>query len=232
MSYIGQQEVLPTYDTSINPSTFNIYNKAQLAELNTLILTILFNTSFIYNIIDITKQARTYYNQNPKQWCDTIKLTAIEGQTDTITLYLPSAINCCTLSPKPIDNNKKTDLMRILRINKLPTCWSNETNSSSPGNCISISQAIANLTYNEKLIYYYIKNADFFTRLLNILKTSISYHSDDKFFCKVMEFPSDIYGYNKKYLLTGDYLRYIFNYYLQRYRVGSSLKLPIPLSML
>ena len=126
--------------------------------------------------------------------------------------------------------------MRLLEKQKLPTCWSNEVLGGT-GNCAQISTSPANanqLSPNEQVIYYYIKNADFFTRMLKLLVSSFYDHSVQRFQCYTLTLPSDLYAgtpAERTYTVTGDYLRSIYSTFLKYQRLGSTIKLPQPLDL-
>jgi hypothetical protein len=232
MTEIGQQETLPSYDNIVHRSTFNLYPQPTLNKFNSWILAILFNTPYIYIVADLEKQGRSYYNQAPKQFCSTIRLGAVEGfQGQAITVYLP------TLRKYHQQNNlNTTTLMKLIAVQKLPTCWSNIVLGGT-GECKNESINNNNtikLTSREKVLYYYIKYSPFFVNLLSALKNSFDQFVERKYYCQNFTFPAELYPGTKEertIFATGDYLKAIYSYYLERARNGSHLKLPQPTSM-
>jgi hypothetical protein len=230
MTEIGIQDTLPSENNTVNASTFKIYNTIQLNKYNNWILSILYNTKFLYVVSDLEKMARSYYNQNPKQFCSTINLGAVSGfNNNSITVYLPTKRNYLIKQ-----NVNTTTLMKILAVNQLPRCWSNIVLGGS-GECENVSvipNNLITLTDMEKVLYWYIKFAPFYVNLLSILKNSFEQFVQRRYFCQKVVFPAKLYPgtlSERTLFATGDYLKYIYSYYLLRSRESSSLRLPNPL---
>ena len=123
---------------------------------------------------------------------------------------------------------------KTLQNQKLPTCWSNRVIGGT-GNCVNYSvtpeQAPYVLTPNEQVLYYYIKNADFFTRTLQLLVNSFRVYSEQRFQCYALIFPSDLYRGTKEertFTVTNDFLKSVYSQYLKFSRMGNPYKLPAP----
>jgi len=234
----GPVSGLPTYNVKNNPSIFNLNKVEKVNELRQLLLAISFNHVFFDVVDDLRNMGRAYYNKNPRKFCSTIKLNPVTGyQGKDITVYLPSAGGNIDNSIEYVKINytTKTWLMRVLQQQQLPTCWSNKVIGGT-GNCVQYSvtpeQAPYVLTPNEQVLYYYIKNADFFTRALQLLTNSFYIYSVQRFQCFVLEFPADLYPGTKKertFTVTNDFLRSVYSQYLKNSRIFNPYKLPAPI---
>ena len=240
---------LPTYNIKNNPSIFD-YKLNTIPKINLFrqyLLAISFNQTFLMTVLDFKNMGRAYYNQNPKKYCATINLNRIEGfNTKTITVYLPAPGGLLPNSIPYVEYNDTTrvPLLKVLEPQKLPTIWS-QIIEQDPGykafNWYQFKQlgtfpkdAQKNLTPNEQVLYYYIKNGDFFTRVLKLLLSSFYNHSIQRFECYTLEFPSELYPGNKQqrtFTVTGDFLRSIYSDYLRASRLPSPFKLPAPINL-
>jgi hypothetical protein len=177
----GTESSLPTYNIKNNPSIFAFNSVQKVNYFRQILLAISFNRVFIDVITDLKKWGREYYNSNPKRFCSTVQLDPVVGYGGAqITVYLPSPGGMIPNSIEyvNVDYITKTWLMRILQVQKLPTCWSNKIISGINGTvCENISVDPSVMSQNEKVLYYYIKNADFFTRTLQLLTNSFYIHS-------------------------------------------------------
>lgn len=232
----------PTYNVKNNPSVFN-YKGNTVEKLNYLrqvLLSISFNQNFLLLVLDLKNMGRSYYNQNPKRFCSTLKLGQVENfEGQHITVYLPAPGGFLSNSIKTVDYDfiTKTPLMRVLEKQKLPTCWSNNVIGGT-GTCEQLStspaEAQTKLSLNEQVLYYYIKNGDFFTRMLKLLVSSFYNNAVQRFECYTLTLPSDLYlgsHAERTFTVTGDFLREIYSTFLRNQRIGSSLKLPAPLNI-
>lgn len=236
----GPVSGLPTYNVKNNPSIFNLNTLAKVNYLRQLLLAISFNHTFIDVVDDLRNMGRAYYNNNPRKFCSTIQLNPIIGFAGKdITVYLPSQGGSLDNSIEYVKINytTKTWLMRVLEKQKLPTCWSNRVIGGT-GNCIQYSvspdQAPYVLTPNEQILYYYIKNADFFTRTLQLLTNSFYVWAVQRFQCYTLVFPKDLYNGTKKdrtFVVTGEFLKSVYSQYLRNSRIGNPYKLPQPVTL-
>ena len=232
----------PTYNIKNNPSVFNFKgnNLNKLNYLRQVLLAISFNQDFLLIALDLKNMGRSYYNQNPKRFCSTLRLGAVDGFAGKqITVYLRSPGGNISNSINYVQYNytTKTPLLRVLEKQKLPACWSNEVLGGT-GRCRQIAttpaEAPIKLTPNEQVLYYYIKNADFFTRMLKLLVSSFYDHSVQRFQCYTLTLPADLYSgtpAERTYTVTGDYLRAIYSTFLRYQRLGSTIKLPQPINL-
>lgn len=232
----------PSYNIKHNPSVFNFKgnNLDKLNYLRQVLLAISFNQDFLLLVLGLKNMGRSYYNQNPKRFCSTLKLGCVDGfNGKQITVYLRSPGGSLSNSINFVnyDNVTKTPLMRVLEKQKLPTCWSNDVIGGT-GNCNQISTSPAdaqnNLSQNEQVLYYYIKNADFFTRMLKLLTSSFYNHAVQRYECFTLTLPSDLYKgthEERTFTVTGDYLRGIYSTFLRNQRLTSAIKLPAPLNL-
>ena len=176
---------------------------------------------------------RAYYNKNPRKFCSTIQLNPVTGfGGKEITVYLPAPGGFLDNSIEYVKVNYTTTtwLMRVLQNQKLPTCWSNKIKDGSV--CVSDSVDPSQLTPNEQVLYYYIKNADFFTRTLQLLTNSFYVYSQQRYQCYVLVFPADLYSGTKAertFTVTNDFLKSVYSQYLRFSRVGNPYKLPAPI---
>ena len=187
---------------------------------------------------DLKNLGRAYYNKNPRKFCSTVELDPVVGfQGKRITVYLPTSGGFLdnSIDYTKIDNVNTSLLMSVLENNKLPVCWSNRM---VPGtqNCVNISTTPENapnvLSNNQMILYYYIKNADFFTRTLQLLTNSFYVYSVQRFQCYTLTFPEDLYPGSKAdrtFTVTNDFLRAVYSQYLRFSRSNISYKLPAPI---
>jgi hypothetical protein len=231
---------LPTYNVKNNPSIFNFNSVQKVNYFRQLLLAISYNHVFFDVVTDLRNLGRDYYNKNPRKFCSTIQLNPVKGfGGKEITVYLPASGGFLDNSIEyvKIDYIRTTWLMRVLQNQQLPTCWSNRV---YPGTdkCVNYSvtpeQAPFVLSKNEQVLYYYIKNADFFTRTLQLLVNSFRVFSEQRFQCYTLVFPKDLYLGTKKertFTVTGDFLKSVYSDYLKRSRsqYRSLYKLPAPI---
>jgi len=231
---------LPTYNVKNNPSIFNFNTLPRINYLRQLLLAISFNHVFFDVVEDLRNMGRAYYNNNPRKFCSTIKLNPVTGfGGKEITVYLPSAGGVIDNSIEyvKIDNVRTSWLMSVLQNQQLPTCWSNKVIGGT-GNCVNYSvspeQAPLVLTPNQQVLYYYIKNADFFTRTLQLLTNSFYVYSVQRFQCYTLTFPSDLYPGTWKertFTVTNDFLKSVYSQYLRNSRIGNPYTLPEPITL-
>ena len=232
----------PSYNIKHNPSVFNFKgnNLAKLNYLEKVLLAISFNQDFLLIVLGLKNMGRSYYNQHPKKFCSTVKLGSVDGYGDKqITVYLrsPGGELSNSMNYVKYDNVTRTPLMRVLEKQKLPTCWSHKVVGGT-GKCSQISTSpseVANkLSSNEKVLYYYIKNGDFFTRMLKLLVSSFYNNAVQRYECYTLTLPSDLYSgthVERTYTVTGDYLRMVYSKFLRNQRIKSTLRLPAPLNL-
>ena len=235
----GPVSGLPTYNVKNNPSIFNFNTVPRINYLRQLLLAISYNHVFFDVVTDFRNMGRAYYNKNPRKFCSTVQLNPVEGFGGKhITVYLPSQGGSLdnSIQYEQINYTTKTWLMRVLQYNQLPNCWSNQITRPFQ-TCVNYSvtpeQAPYVLTPNEQVLYYYIKNADFFTRTLQLLTNSFYIYSVQRFQCYTLVFPSDLYSGTKQertFVVTNDFLKSIYSQYLKFSRLGSPYKLPAPLT--
>ena len=233
----GSISGLPTYNVKNNPSIFNFNSVQKINYFRQLLLAISYNRIFFDVVTDLRNMGRGYYNNNPRKFCSTIQLNPVVGfGGKEITVYLPSAGGNISNSIEyiKIDYIRTTWLMRVLQNQQLPTCWSNRVIGGT-GNCVNYSvtpeQAPFVLTPNEQVLYYYIKNADFFTRTLQLLVNSFRVYSEQRFMCYTLVFPKDLYQGTKAertFTVTNDFLKSVYSDYLRHSRLGNNYKLPAP----
>ena len=226
-----------SYNIKNNSSIFHYNSVSRVNYLIQLLLAISYNHIFLDVVQDLRNLGRDYYNKNPRKFCSTIKLHPINGfDNKEITVYLPSGGSIDnSIEYVKIDNIRTTWLMRVLQKQQLPTCWSNKIIGST-GNCEQISvtpqQAPYILTSNEQVLYYYIKNANFFTRTLQLLVNSFRVYSEQRYQCYTLVFPSDLYMGSKMertFTVTNDTLKYVYSSYLKNSRYNNPYKLPAPI---
>ena len=224
---------LPTYNVKNNPSIFNFNTVQKVNYFRQLLLAISFNHVFFDVVTDLKNMGRAYYNKNPRKFCSTIQLNPVTGfGGKEITVYLPAPGGFLDNSIEYVKVNYTTTtwLMRVLQNQKLPTCWSNKIKDGSV--CVSDSVDPSQLTPNEQVLYYYIKNADFFTRTLQLLTNSFYVYSQQRYQCYVLVFPADLYSGTKAertFTVTNDFLKSVYSQYLRFSRVGNPYKLPAPI---
>jgi hypothetical protein len=224
----GPIEDIPTWNVKNNPTVENFNSAGQITNITPLFYAILQNQQYLDIILRLKNMARNYYNQSRKNFCSTINLSSVDGfNQERITIYLPTAGGILTTDPAYVDYdyNHRTLLMRILPTGVLPTNWSDVVGQSA-------SVPVNMLTDNEKVVYMYIKNADFFTRVLQLFKNSFQYYSDQKFECKKIIFPSDFYEgteQERTFIITTEYMRTIYRNFLANPRYIPYAPLPAPI---
>jgi hypothetical protein len=224
----GPTEGLPTYNVKNNCTVENLNSAGQITNITPLFYAILQNQQFLDVILRLKNTARHYYNSNRKNFCSTVNLSSVNGfNQERITVFLPTAGGNLLNDPCYVnyDYTHNTLLMRILPTGVLPTNWSNVVGQSS-------SVPVNMLTDNEKILYMYIKNADFFTRVLQLFKNSFQYYATDKYQCFVLKFPSDFYEGSESertFTITSDYLRTIYRNYLANPQYIPYQSLPAPI---
>ncbi len=236
----GPTSGLPTYNVKNNASIFNFNTVPRINYLRQLLLAISYNRIFLDVVEDFRNMGRAYYNKNPRKFCSTVQLNPVVGfGGKEITVYLPAqgGVIDNSIEYVKINYTTKTWLMRVLQNQQLPTCWSNKVIGGT-GNCVNYSvtpeQAPFVLTPNEQVLYYYIKNADFFTRVLQLLTNSFYIYSVQRYQCFTLTFPKDLYPGTKKertFTVTNDFLRSVYSTYLKNSRMGNPYKLPAPYTM-
>ena len=234
----GPVSGLPTYNVKNNPSIFNFNSVQKINYFRQLLLAISYNRIFFDVVEDLKNMGRSYYNNNPRKFCSTIQLNPVTGfGGKDITVYLPASGGFLdnSIEYQKINFITKTWLMRVLEKQKLPTCWSNKVIGGT-GNCVQYSVSPEDaphvLSPNEQVLYYYIKNADFFTRTLQLLTNSFYVYSVQRFQCFTLVFPKDLYQGTKQertFTVTNDFLKSVYSQYLKNSRMPNTLyKLPAP----
>ena len=172
----------------------------------------------------------------------------------TVWLSGGQSDNCFINSQQYIPNNENAiNLMRLLPENSLPSSFAGSnglfwtktvnnipniypiTNPSLPpcrpcpvspfGNCGN------ELNDKQKVIYYYFKHIDFFTKLLASLKRSVEDHSNFRFLCIKFIFPEDIYcgSLDERTLYaTGTFLRQVYSVFLRGRKISNNHLLRYP----
>ncbi len=225
----GPIESLPSYNVKNNCTVENLNSALQITNVTPLFYAILQNQKFLDVILRLKNMARHYYNSNRKNFCSTVNLSSVSGfSSERITVFLPTTGGNLLNDPCYITNydyNHQTLLMRLLPTGVLPTNWSDQVGSSA-------SVPVNMLTDNEKVLYMYIKNADFFTRTLQLFKNSFEYYSTDRYQCFVVKFPSDLYpgtDAERTFTITSDYLRNIYRNFLANSNYIPYQTLPSPI---
>jgi hypothetical protein len=224
----GTDESLPTYNVKNNCTVENLNTTGQITNITPLFYAILQNQQYLDVILRLKNTARNYYNSSRKNFCSTVNLSSVSGfDQERITIYLPTAGGILTRDPCYVDYDytHRTLLMRILPTGVLPTNWSDVVGQSA-------SVPVNMLTDNEKVIYMYLKNADFFTRVLQLFKNSFQYYDQQKFQCYKLVFPSDFYEgteQERTFVITSDYLRTIYRNFLYNPRYIPYTALPAPI---
>ena len=228
----GPVSSLPTYNVKNNPSVFNLNPLNKVNYFRQLLLAISYNHVFFDVVTDFRNMGRAYYNKNPRKFCSTVQLNPVEGFGGKhITVYLPppGGLIDNSIQYASINYVTTTWLMRVLQNQQLPTCWSNRIIGGSL--CYNLAVPPDQLTPNEQVLYYYIKNADFFTRTLQLLTNSFYVYSVQRFQCYTLVFPSELYTGTKAertFVVTNDFLKSIYSQYLKFSRMGNPYKLPAP----
>jgi hypothetical protein len=232
----GPENSLPTYNIKDNPSIFNaIGNSVQkINRTRSYLLAIAYNApNFLNIILDYRNLSRSYYNQMPKKFCSTVRFSGVQHQAGKqSTVYLPSPGGLIPNSIPYVEYNGTTEinLMKVLGQNQLPTQWSNVIKNN--GNPLDISVFNpATLTDQEKVLYYYIKHADFFTKMLDLMTRSYYNWSIQRYETWVAVFPEDLYPGTKEertVLLTGEFLKAVYSQYLRESRYGNKLNFQLP----
>ncbi len=224
----GPIEDIPTWNVKNNPTVENLNSAGQITNITPLFYAILQNQQFLDVILRLKNTARHYYNSNRKNFCSTVNLSSVNSFNEQrITVYLPTAGGLLTTDPSYVtyDYSHRTLLMRVLPTGVLPTNWSDVVGQSA-------SVPVNMLTDNEKVVYMYIKNADFFTRVLQLFKNSFEYYNQQKFQCYKLVFPSDFYEGSeaeRTFTITTEYLRNIYRNFLANPRYIPYAPLPAPI---
>jgi hypothetical protein len=224
----GPIEDIPTWNVKNNPTVENLNTVGQITNITPLFYAILQNQQFLDVILRLKNTARHYYNSNRKNFCSTVNLSSVSNfNEERITVYLPTAGGLLTTDPSYVtyDYSHRTLLMRLLPTGVLPTNWSDVVGQSA-------SVPVNMLTDNEKVVYMYIKNADFFTRVLQLFKNSFQYYDQQKFQCYKLVFPSDFYEgteTERTFTITTEYLRNIYRNFLANPRYIPYVTLPAPI---
>ncbi len=232
----GPIEDLPSWNVKNNPTVTDLNSSVQITNITPLLYAILQNQQYLETILSLKNKARDYYNRSRRHFCRTVNLNAVSGfNQERITVFLPSAGGILTNDPLYVnyaaDYAKNTLLMRVLPTGVLPTVWGDSINRAT-GLVESISVPVSLLTDNEKVIYMYIKNADFFTRILQLFKNSFQYYTDQKFQCYTIVLPSDFYDgtlQERTFVTTTEYLRNIYRNFLANPTFVPYQALPAPI---
>ena len=232
----GTEESLPDYNIKNNPSIFNFTSVPKINQIRQILLAISYNREFLNIVLDLKNLGRAYYNKIPRKFCSSINLSSVEDfQNKHITVYLPSAggVIANSIEYVKMDYTNRTFLTRIVQPNKLPVCWSNRVGAN--GECFQNSVPPSLLSPNEQVLHYYIKNGNFFTRMLQLLTNSFYNHSIQRFVCYTLELPADLYEGTKQertFTVTGDFLRQVYSQYLRQSRYSKhGYKLPAPVTI-
>lgn len=230
-----------TYNIKNNPSIFEAQNNTlnKLNKVRSYLLAIAWNApNFLNIILDYRNMGRSYYNQNPKHFCSTVKLGFVQhyAGVDT-TVFLPAPGGYLTQDARYIsyNGNNSINLLKVFAQNQLPTQWSNVIYNDGIPKDIAVFDPNT-LTDNEKVLYYYIKHADFFSKMLELMTRSFQNWSIQRYQTWTAVFPEDLYPGSvseRTVLLTGEFLKAIYTQYLRESRYGNpyNFKLPAPRSV-
>lgn len=226
------------YNIKNNPSIFDAQGNSldKINKIRSYLLAIAWNgPQFLNIILDYRNMARSYYNQNPKHFCSTVRFKGVQhvGSNET-TVYLPVSGGILTQDAvyEGINNTTKINLLKVMQQNQLPTQWSNVVyNNGIPKNIAVFNPAT--LTENEKVLYYYIKHADFFTKMCNLMVRSFQKWSLQIYQTWVINLPADLYPAfqdgSYKVLVTGQFLKAIYSQYLRESKLANpGYMLPCP----
>lgn len=232
----GPENSLPTYNIKDNPSIFEAQGNTikKINYMRSVLLAIAYNApNFLNIVLDFRNLSRSYYNQLPKKFCSTVRYNGIQhfgGKQSTV--YLPSPGGLIPNSIPYVEYNGVTqiNLMKVLGQNQLPTQWSNIIYNNGVPKDIAVFNP-ATLTDNEKVLYYYIKHADFFTKMLDLMTRSYYNWSIQRYETWVTTLPEDLYPGTKEertILLTGEFLKAVYTQYLRESRYGNKLNFQLP----
>ncbi len=231
-----------SYNIKNNPSIFDAQGNSihKINLVRSYLLAIAWNAPQFLNIIlDYRNMGRSYYNQNPKIFSSTVKYDAVQHyQGKYSTVFLPSPGGRIPNSIEyvfPYNGVTKINLLKVFGQNQLPTQWSNVIYQDGVPKDIAVFNP-ATLSDNEKVLYYYIKHADFFTKMLNLMTRSFQNWSIQRYQTWTAEFPEDLYPGSKQdrtFLLTGEFLKAVYSQFLKESRYGNryGFKLPAPRSV-
>lgn len=235
----GPENSLPSYNIKDNPTIFDAQgnNIQKLNKVRSWLLAIAWNApNFLNIVLDFRNLSRSYYNQNPKKFCSTVRFGGVQymGGKQT-TVHLPSPGGLIPNSIPYVEYNGTTEinLLKVLQWNSLPTCWSNVVFQNGVCRNDETNNPLALASNQEKVLFYYIKHANFFTKMLNIMTRSFQYWSEQQYFTYTAVFPADLYPGTQEertVLLTGQFLKAIYSQYLYQSRYGNpyNLQLPVP----
>jgi hypothetical protein len=227
-----------TYNIKNNCSIFNVVGNstAKINYYRSALLAIAWNApNFLNIVLDFKNLSRSYYNQTPKRFCSSVKFDGVQyfqGKYSTVYLPQPGGMIPNSIPYVEYNGTTKINMLRILGPNSLPVCWSNVVyNNGVCKNDATFDPSV--LSDNEKVLYYYIKHADFFTKMLDIMTRSFFYWSEFIYFNYTAVFPADLYPGSKDdrtILLTGEFLKAVYSQYLRESRYGNpyGYKLPCP----
>lgn len=230
----GPYESQPTYNVKNNPTVTELNPPVQITNLTPFFYSILQNQKFLDVILRLKNMARQYYAVGRRHFCSTVNLSSVQcfqGQNITVDLPLTGGNLLNDAIYANYDFVNRTLLMRILPNGVLPTAWSDQVDRAT-GQVISASVPVGMLTDREKVLYYFIKNADFFTRVLQLLKNSFEVFNNQSFQCYTLVFPEDFYPGNQSertIRITNDYLRGIYRNYLANPTYIAYTPLPQPI---
>ncbi len=232
----GSVESEITYNIKDNCSVFeaNNFNMKKINYFRSVLLAIAFNSANFLNIVmDFRNLSRSYYNQAPKKFCSTIKYDAVQynqGKWSTVMLEQQGGNLTNTIRYIDFNGTTKINLLKVLQPNKLPVCWSNIVGEAGVcQNDATFNPAL--LSEQEKILYYYIKHADFFTKMLDIMTRSFYKYSEFIYFNYTIVLPEDLYPGSKSdrtLLATNQFLKEIYSYYLRNSRYGNPYKFKLP----
>ena len=228
----GPVSSLPDYNVKNNCSIFCYNTVSKINVLRSYLLAIAYQRLFIDIVTDLKNLGRDYYNKNPRKFCSTVSLGAVQGfGGKSITVYLPPPGGVIDNSIEYVDPNYVTStwLMRVLQNQKLPTCWSQKIKDGFV--CISDAVPVDQMSNNEKILYYYIKNENFFNRVSRLMVQSFRVHSEQIYLCYTLVFPAELYPGTKAertFTVTNDFLKAVYSQYLRASRLPSPYRLPAP----
>ena len=230
----GPIDGLPTYNIKNNCSIFVNNTVPKINYIRSVLLAIAFNApNFLNIVLDYRNLSRSYYNQNPKKFCATVRYNGVQhfgGKHSTVYLPSPGGLLPNSIDYVQYNGTTNINLLRVLQPNSLPVCWSNIVKGA--GNCKNDACFDPNnLTDNEKVLYYYIKHADFFTKMLDILTRSFFKWSEQIYFTWTTVLPADFYPGTKEertFVLTGEFLKAVYSEYLRLSRLGNPYNFQIP----
>lgn len=226
------------YNIKNNPSIFDAQGNSldKINKIRSYLLAIAWNAPQFLNIIlDYRNMARSYYNQNPKHFCSTVRFKGVQhvGSNET-TVFLPVSGGYLTQDAiyQGINDTTKINLLKVMQQNQLPTQWSNVVYNNGVAKDIAVTNP-ATLTENEKVLYYYIKHADFFTKMCNLMTRSFQKWSLQIYETWTVNLPADLYPAfqdgSYKVLVTGQFLKAVYSQYLRESKLPNpGYMLPCP----